>query len=49
MKRTKTKEGKTEGKGKEETFSSVTVGGILERSLYSKLTTGEPRHNDKTG
>lgn len=46
---TKMKEGKTEGNGKEETFSSVTEGEILERSLYSKLTTGEAWHNDKSG
>lgn len=43
------KEGKTEGNGKEETFSSMTEGEILERSLYSKLTTGEAWHNDKSG
>lgn len=43
------KEGKTEGNGKEETFSSMTEGEILERSLFSKLTTGEAWHNDKSG
>lgn len=43
------KEGKTEGNGKEETFSSMTEGEILERSLYRKLTTGEAWHNDKSG
>ena len=49
LKRTKKKEEKTEGKGKEEAFSDMTAGEILERSLYSKLTSGEPRRNDKTG
>lgn len=35
----KKREGKPEGNGKEKTFSNVTVGEILERRLYSKLTT----------